>query len=397
MVIPNTFVYYFEYFVKRDVDKFFIAIAIRNLAVGMVLIFEPIYLYLYFNRDLSSTLFYHAALFGLYGLFSVLGAKLLQRFGPNRVILASYFFFIAYYIALLLFPQSFLFVPLAVFVGSIAMALFWLAFHVDFVRFSSAKNRGKEVSKAGVATLFPMVAAPFIGGWILASFGYPMLFVAVLVVLLASAIPLAYTTETHEVYTDSYGKVLRKIFSRERWRTTLAFVSFGTEISIVAFIWPLFMFIAAIGFTAIGGITSVALLASGVFILYIGKLSDTAERPWLLNVGAIWSSLAWIIKSFVNTPFDALLSHLIYKVARGAAAIPFQTFFYEKAAASPQMADEFIVYRTVIIALTRFLFFSVLAIIFWFFPDIPLRYVFFIGALSALGLMLLQSRTKITA
>ena len=395
VIIKN--IHYFEYFVKRDVDKFFITIAIRNLGVGMVLIFEPIYLYLYFNKELSPTLFYHAALFGLYGLFAVLAAKLLARFGPHRIILASYLFLMAYYVVLFLFAKSFLFVPLAVLVGAISMALFWLAFHVDFVRFSSGKDRGKQISKAGIATILPMVAAPFIGGWILAGFGYPVLFIVVLAVLLASAIPLIYTKETYEVYTDSYDIVLRKIFSKERWRTTLAFVSFGMEISISAFIWPLFMFIGAIGFTAIGGITSAALLGSGLFILYVGKLSDTAERPWLLNLGAISTSVAWIVKSFVNTPFDALLSHFIYRVARGAASIPFQTFFYEKAADSRGMADEFIVYRTVIIALSRFLFFSVLAIIFLVFPDMSLKYVFFVGAVTALGLMLLQSRSKITA
>ena len=397
MIVPNAFIHYFDYFVKRDVDKFFVAIAIRNLAIGMVFIFEPIYLYLFFNKALYPVFLYFAVLYGLYAVFAVLGAKFISRFGPSKSILVSYFLYFGYYVSLFLFPTSPLFVLVAVLMGSLGMALFWPSFHIDFVRFSSARQRGNDVGRINVAALLPTVISPFIGGWILMTFGYPVLFVAVLLVLLASAIPLAYTRETHEVYTDSYKKVWTKICSRERWRTTVAFASNSLEIAIDLYIWPLFMFILAISFSEMGGITSIALFASALFMLYMGRLSDTPERPWLLNVGALWTSIAWIIKYFVRTPFDAFLAQIIYKTSRAASGVPFFTFFYERAGNMKGQADEFIVYREVINGIVRFVFFALLSIMFLFFPGFPLGAIFFVGAVSALGFMFLQNQSKLKA
>ncbi|MCP6726843.1 MAG: MFS transporter [Patescibacteria group bacterium] len=391
MIAPNTFVHYFDYFVKRDVDKFFIAVAIRNLAMGMVLVFEAVYIFLFFNQTIAPVFFFFAALYLLYGLFVVMGAKVISKIGPTRSILVSYFLYFIFYISLFLFSQSFFFVPLAVVAGAAGMALYWPSFHIDFVRFSSTSHRGKEVGKVNVAALLPMVASPFIGGWIITTLGYPALFVAVLITLLASAIPLMYTKETHEMYTDSYRKVFGKIFSRERWRASLAFSSVALEIAINLTIWPLFMFMAAITFSQIGGITSFSLLISALFILYIGKLSDTKDRSWLLNIGAIWTSIAWVMKYFVQTPFDAFLAQTVYKTSRAAVGIPFFTFFYEKAGSLKEQADEFIVYREVINGGAKFIFFALLGVLFLVVPSFPLGVIFFVAAIAVLCFMFLQN------
>ena len=391
MIAPNTFIHYVDYFIKRDVDKFFIAVAIRNLAMGMVLVFEAVYIFLFFNQTLAPVFFFFAALYLFYGLFVVMGAKVISKIGPTRSILISYFLYSIYYISLFLFPESYLFIPLAILAGAAGMALYWPSFHIDFVRFSSTSHRGKEVGKVNVAALLPMVASPFIGGWIITTLGYPTLFVVVLITLLASAIPLMYTKETHEMYTDSYRKVFKKIFSRERWRASLAFSSEAVEIGINLTIWPLFMFIAAITFSQIGGITSFSLLIAALFVLYIGRLSDTKDRSWLLNIGAIWTSIAWVMKYFVQMPFDAFLAQTVYKTSRAAVGIPFFTFFYEKAGSLKDQADEFIIYREVINGGAKFVFFALLGIIFFFIPQFPLGVIFFVAAIAVLGFMFLQN------
>lgn len=387
MVLPGETSQYLEYFLKRDVTKLYLSVAIRNLALGMVLLFEPIYVYLYFQESLPATLVFFAVMFGLFGFLAPLGGRLMAKIGTTKSILLSLIFYFGYYLSLFFFPVSPLFVPLSLAFITMGMLLFWPAFHTDFARFSSQQGRGRDVGRLNVVSLIPMVVSPALGGWILASFGYPVLFVVVLTVLLASSVPLFYSRETHEVYEDTYKKAWKRAWKRGNWGSTAGFVSAGLEHIIYFLFWPLFLFALAVHFDSIGGIASLALVASSLFMLYVGRVSDTTERPWLLNIGALWTSVSWILKSFVTTAFDALLAHTLYRISLAAANIPFQTFFYEKVASKGPEADEFIIHREIVINVSRFFLLSLLALVFFLFPSLPIHGMFFLAAVLALGLM----------
>ena len=397
MIFPVAFhTQYFHYFLQRDVTKLYIAVAIRNLALGLVTIFEPIYIYQHFNNSFPAVMFYYAVLFGLYGLFVVFGGRIMAKFGPAKSILLSYPFYIVYYVFLYLMPVHWLFVPLAVIVAVTGMLLFWPAFHTDFVRFSTKEHRGREASRINVAMMFPTILAPVIGGIVLMQVGFPILFTIVGLLLFASSIPLFYSRERVEVYTDSYTKAWKRIFKKDNRILNIGLLSEGIEISIHAYVWPIFLLVLAIDFSKMGGIASFALVGSTLFMLYIGKLSDTEERPWLLNIGALWTGISWIIKFFVTPPFDALLGQMIYRISRAAARVPFWTFFYEKAASKEDEADEFIVYREILVNIGLFFFFSAVAIIFLVFPKLPIQTVFFAGAALALGFVFLGKPPKLS-
>ncbi|MCH7828842.1 MFS transporter [Patescibacteria group bacterium] len=387
MVLPLDFHHYFEYLLKRDVTKLYIAIAIRNLALGMVLLFEPIYIYLFFGESLPLTILFFAVIYGMYGVLAPFSGMIMGKIGPTKTILISLFLYFSYYLALFFLPQSLWLLPLAIILAVFAMLLFWTAFDTDFARFSSRQSRGGDVGKLNVMKLFPMIVAPVIGGWILVVFGYPVLFMMVLVVLLASTIPLFYSKETHEVYTDSYKEAWKRMWKKENVLPSIGFAANSVETVIAFLFWPLFMFLLATSFDAMGAISSFALVISALFMLYVGKVSDTQERPWLLNVGALWTGISWVIKFFVGTTFDALLAHTLYRISRSAAAVPFGTFFYERAAAKGPETDEFVVNRQIIQGVSRGVFLLLAAAAFWIVPNLPLQAVFFVAAVLSLGFM----------
>ncbi|MDP4007007.1 MAG: MFS transporter [bacterium] len=387
MVLPLNLHHYFGYFLKRDVTKLYISIAIRNLALGMVLLFEPIYLYLYFEKSLPITLAFFAVMYGAYGILAPFGGKIMGAIGSTKSILLSLFLYFGYYLSLFFLPISSWFVLASLLLIIPGMLLFWPAFHTDFARFSSQERRGKDVGKLNIMGLFPMIISPIIGGWVLALFGYPALFMVVLAVLFASIIPLFYSKETHEVYTDSYKGAWKRAWKKENIATSIAFVANGLEVIISFVFWPLFLFSLAITFQSMGGIASFALVIASLFMLYMGKVSDTQERPWLLNIGSLWTGISWIITYFIVTTFDAFLAHTLYRLSRSAAAVPFQTFFYEKAAGKGTEVDEFIVNREIIINVARFFFLGIAALVFWFFPLLPINGIFFFAALLSLGFM----------
>jgi len=385
---------FLRYFLKREANQFFTSVAIRSLALGMVVIFEPIYLYNFFGHSLSLTLLFFGAIQGLYGLLAVWGAKFMARVGLKHSILFSHVFFWAYYMSLFLIGKFFLFVPLAIVLKAVGMTLFWPAFHTDFIRFSENDYQGRAVGKMNVVFSIPTILSPAIGGAILGLAGYQALFISVLIVLFASSIPMFLSRETHVVYSDSYKKAWSRLFKKENWRATLAFASSSMEAGVREILWPIFMFVLAISFTVMGGITTLALGVGSLFVLYMGRISDSiSNRVWFLNIGSVLTSMAWIIKYFVLTPFDAFLAKTLYGICRSTADIPFQTFFYKKASLKRGEADEFIVYRTIVLNLSYFFFFSLLALLFLFTAKINIA--FLIAAVVSLGIIFLGVPPKL--
>jgi MFS family permease len=386
---------YIQYFLKRDVTKLYLAILIRNLALGMISVFEAIYIYIYLQESIPLTLLYYGVMFGLYGLLVTFGGRAMAKFGAKKSILISYIFYISYYICLFFLETSPIFLLFAIASGVLSMMLFWPAFHTDFARFSSKEQRGKEAGRVNVAMLVPAILAPVAGGLIIAAFGFPVLFLVVTVVLFASTIPLFYSKEHIEVYIDSYVGAWKRVFKKENRILGIGLFSQGVETGAHFYVWPLFLFLLAISFSKIGAITSFALIASSLFMLYAGRLSDTVERPWLLNIGAAWTAIAWVLKYFVTTPFSAMLAQSIYRVSRAAARVPFWTFFYERAADRGEEADEFVVYHEIVVSMGRGIVFCILAGVFFLFPSLPLQATFLVAAVLSLGLIFVGSPPKI--
>lgn len=272
------------------------------------------------------------------------------------------------------------------------MILFWPAFHTDFSRFSKQKQQGKEVGRLNFVCLFPGILAPFFGGVIIGQFGYPTLFVVILCLLFASAIPLFLSKEVYQIYTDSYKEVLERIKKKKNKHLNLALVSYSVEAGINFLLWPLFLTILAISFEAIGGLSSVALSVGALFTLYMGKITDRVKPKKLLVIGSILNSGAWLGKFFVFEPISAFLAQSFYRFSRTAVGIPFQTIFYNKAKAKGEEIDEFIILREVVINVNRALLFLFFALIFLFTSKVNITFIF--AAVFSLMLMFLLKKGK---
>jgi len=372
----------FDYFLKRESTQFFVSIAIRSLAMGMVAIFEPVYLYIYFGHSIAHVLFFWAAVSGVFALTVVFGGRAMERFGLKRAMLFSNFFYFAFYVCLFFANTSFLMLPLAIIMRAFGATLFWPAFHTDFIRFTKGEHRASGVSKMSIVSLCAGIASPIIGGFVLAGLGYASLFVVVLITLFASSFPLFLSKERYEVYTDSYKMAWSRI--RKNKNISFALSSLSIEAGIDFIIWPIFIFSIGVTYRQLGTISTVALFLAAFFAWYIGKLSTKSNRNILLNIGSVLLAIACTLQFFIKDAITAFLAQNFYRVSKTTALIPFRTILYDKAASKKSQADEYIIYREIIMHITRFFFFMFLGTIFLFFP-IPIRYVFFIAAIASLG------------
>lgn len=387
--MPNvSYIFRFHHF-DRELSELYISHAIRCFAIAMICVFEPIYLFLHFDKSFSKVLFYFAAIFLLYGIFVPFGAKMMTKLGVKKAMLWSIPFIFLYYVVLWQINFSILFPFLAIILKFIYSLFYWPAYHVDVARFSQKEFRGEQIGISTVVYNLASVIAPFIGGLLVFKLGFPVLFIVVLILLLTSTLPLFFSKEIHETYRDSYEKVFKQIFSKKFYKEAIAFSAYGFDAGVNMFIWPIFMFVLAINYESMGLITSGALFLSLIFALYVGKLVDRLNRKKLLRIGSFLTAVAWFLKTFVSTPFNAFLAHSMYRFAFVSSDIPFRAIMYDRASANKGWVDRYIVFREMSNSLGRALFFVILAIIFFFVPVFKIYLIFPLAAIFALFFMLL--------
>jgi len=375
-----------HYFLRRESAQFFVSVAIRYLALGMISIFEPVYLYLYFDRSISYVFLFWAAFSGIFALTVVFAGRLMARIGLKKTMLLSNLFFFGYYICLFFIKDFFLLVSLAIILRAIGSSLFWPAFHTDFIRFCKARRRSESVGIMSAMCLMAGIISPIVGGIVLAGLGYMALFTVVLVTLFVSMFPLFLSKERHEVYTDSYKQAWKRIWKNKK--VSLSLISLGIEGGVDIFIWPIFIFTLGVTYQEMGGISTFALLASALLALYMSKRTVKKGGFKFLKIGPMLLAIAWAIKYFVINTISAFFAQSIYRIVKTSTLVPFRTILYNEAAAKRGQADEFIVYREIILNLSRFFFFMFLAGIFFIVDQINLSFI--IAAIASVGFSFLS-------
>lgn len=378
---------------NRELREFYAFLAIRSLGLYMIGIFVPIYLYLYFGRSLALVFLFLAIRYTVFGLFAPIGAKVISKIGIKHTLLLSTPFIFIYYVGLwqidsLNYAGAFM---LAVLSG-LASTLYWTAYHIYFTRFSDKGKRGREMGYRSIILHIAAAVSPFIGGFIIAGFGFGVLFIIVLSFLFASIIPLFLSKEAHEEYHDSYRQTFRMFKMKKYRKAVAALVAQGVDTGIEAYAWPLFLFILAINFESLGIIASASFLISMVFVYYIGKKADEVGSEKLLTIGTFLSALFWPIKMFVRTPFDAFLAQTLHSFGRTSIGLPFVALIYEWAGESEKIRDKIIVLRETTLNLSRGMLFFVLSVVFMFTER--LEALFVVAAVASFGYLFIIKRPK---
>lgn len=392
--MPSNHLHHFNHYfaLNRELSELYASIALRNFALGLITIFEPIYVFLFFDRELSKTFLFFAAIMAGYGILSPLGAKVISGIGVKHSMLASIIPLFLFYVGLWQIDKFAWIILAVIFLKIFYMILFWPALHMDFARFSSKEKRGREVSQLNVISSISAAISPFFGGLLIFEYGFPIIFWTVLILLFISAIPLFLSREIHERYTDSFEKAFREIFQKKYARKVFVFAAEGIESSTLVQVWPLFLFVAAISYASLGIITSGALILGVIFIVYLGRLTDKADRVKLKNLGAVLNAITWPILIFIRTPLDAFLAHAFHRFTRATLYVPYGSLFYDWASHKNVNRDRFIILREMSLNIVRGLFLAGLAVIFNFTSNLAIAFP--IAALFSLAFIFFNDKDK---
>lgn len=392
---------YFEGKLSRGFVSIYSSRIILRIAMTLLGLFMPIFLFELFGLSLTYVLIYYLIDYAIYGSVVALGAKLaLNKIGIKNSIIISTFFGMVYYFLFFMVDKFveagnnewflgadrdkiILFAILSIVVINMRRVLYWVPIHTDLTKFTDRKNRLKQLSLLEASTIALNAVMPAIAGWILLYYNYDILFIIVIFVYLISLIPLITLPETNEKYSWTYWQTIKELFSKKRRKTVIAFAGDGAENAISGIIWPIFMWQILNGnYLYLGLLSSVIVIVSVGLQLFVGKMGDHGKnKNRVLKIGTFFYALGWIVKIFIETAFQIFITSTYHNLTRVFTRVPFDALNYEKAADQGHFVDEYTVLHEMALMVGRVFIIIVMLILI---PFVGIKWMFVLGAIAAL-------------
>ncbi|MCK4670786.1 MAG: MFS transporter [Nanoarchaeota archaeon] len=335
-------------FPKNEMSEIYLAVATRALAFSMINLFIPLYLYMELGFTLKQIAVFYIIYSIAFGAVTPFAAKLAARVGLKHAILMScplyiMFYFLLYSLKAISIP--FLIIP--IFLG-VASGLFWISFHIEFAKVSVAGKRGVETGKwigySSLAVLF----GPLIGGILIDTTGFTVVFVIASILLVASATFLFFTKERHVPAVISF----RHVFSKRNMKNSLAFIGYGVHTMAGGVLWPLFIFFILHTYTSLGFLGSLAGASTAFVTFIVGKMSDKYNKRHVLKVGSSLYSISWFIRHFVETVGQVFGVTMFASMVFTMVQVPSHALVYEEF--QENLAEKF-VFREMALCVGRIL------------------------------------------
>lgn len=369
--------HYFALHPSQEVKEMFEATAMRSLAVSMVGVFEPIYLYT-LGYSLPDILLFYIAVYAGFFIVLPLGGRICRRHGYEHTMLFSAPFLIVFYLSLFAIPYHPVFLAVAVIATITHRVLYWPGYHANFATWMNGKEAGKEVSNRFAVTALASAFAPVIGGAVIVAFGFGALFIVVSMLIMLSNVPLLRTPEMFMPQKFSYAGAVRRFAKRFGSPRFLTYFALGESFIALA-IWPVFIVIMIPSLLTVGFVVSLARVVNVMVTLYVGRLTDEDRKDKVLHSGTVFTVGSWLIRPFIAGPLGVFLTDSYYKVARNMVIVPFHSLGYGFARREGVMST--VIFHEMSIAFGKLFAAALCWLAFVLFPSFAWPVVFVIAAL----------------
>lgn len=324
---------------------------------AMLGLFLPMFLYQLFDRSMAAVLWYALAYYLLAGLLEPLGAMLMTRIGLKNALRLGTALYVCFFVTLALGDLVPVFWVAASSIAALVAwhVVYWVPYHTEFAEEGQGHRLGTVIGVIAAAGSLVSIVLPTFSGWVIQTYGYPVLFVSAMLVVLASIIPVGRVRAGEERYEFGFAQTFRELFAARRRRFLFLFAAEGAESVVGFFVWPVFLFELLRGeYVQAGMVTTVVGLLSISLQLLVGRLVDgERHRGRLLSIGMNLSAVGWVLKAFVSTVAHVILFGTLHSFALILMRTPFEALMYAKAADAGHYVDEYTVLREMALSFGR--------------------------------------------
>ncbi len=314
-------------FANREITEMFFFQLIKNIGTGIIGVFIPIYFYTQ-GFSILSIMIIFTIWTTLHGLFAFLFARsVLFTIGIKH----------AFVLAVGLQALSFLVIqqgtsPLLVGVWLLIVgfveAIYASAHHSYIALSIDDASAGKEVAALSSAAVFAGIVTPFIGAILIGLFGFQHVFTAGSVLLMASTIPLFFSSEVSiATQTRLYGLDHLREFWKSNKPIYISTIGNGLN-GTTSPLWDsLYIYKLLGGIELLGGLRSVVSFIQ-ICTNYIGgKRSDSHKSTFLFGInGSIFVRMFTFVSFH---PYIAMMSEAVDSMVAPLFATSYSAKFYK--------------------------------------------------------------------
>lgn len=371
-----------------ELSELYTSVFLRSLALNVVGIFVPIYLYR-LGYGLTDICLMYACWFALRPLWAYLSARYIARFGPKHAMALGVIAHIAF-LSLLLSIERMQW-PLFIIagIGSFAVCSYVMAYEVDFSKVKHQAHGGKELGYVHIFTKIGTIVGPLLGG-VLATLTSPEYTIAVaMFAMLGSLVPIFMSAEPTRIRQRL--EYAHFPFRRHKHDFISAlFLSVDGGASLI--VWPLFLgvvvFTGSDAFAAVGILTALGTVVALIAIKMIGRLIDDHQGGLLLRAGVVLNSAVHFCRAFVATPLQALPVSIVNEPVTSMFQMPYAKGMYDAADSEPGYRVAYLSVMQSMQAIGLFGFWLTMTVLSLLLNDeMTLRAGFILGAFTTLGIL----------
>jgi MFS family permease len=358
--------------ISRDLKALYTQRVLARMGFGLTSVFTIALIYQYFNNSFLAVAAVYAGMNIFVFFFTPLSSMLIRKFGVRSMFLMAIPALILSMLGLHQFAIGGTYALYGLVGFSILMGvykvLYWVPYHIDFSLLLDTERRGSQIALLRNLADLMIVIMPLIGGLIVASLGFEVLYMVAILVIALGIIPIFYIQTAHETYTWSYLQTFLQLFSPRNRSLVLAHFGVGTQNVTLLVIWPLLIFILLESkYVALGIITALTLFAVLVLRLITGNLFDQWNKSKLIIIGAVLASTGWLLKIVVATPFQIFAADAYHGMGRVVNKTSIDAMTYEQSADNGRYVDEYTTLKELSLSagkISMLAFASVISIIF---------------------------------
>lgn len=326
-----------HYFHNKELDEFYISVALRNFADTMINIFVPIYLFT-LGYEIREIAIFFAVHYVFLALSYFLAFRIVSRLGVKKMMSLSCFLLIIYYITLQMLKSKSVPFLLPAIINSLSVSSYYSGYHIEFSKALTKREEGVEYGILKALIIVSTALGPIAGALLISFFSFKTVFTIASLILISSILPLFFTRD-FKVRPPKIS--LKEIVKSDTKEKAIAYQVDGILSITSGIFWPLFIFLAIGGVLELGSIVSITSIIIAILSIGIGKLSDKSGDR-VLTAGVFPYSFSWILRLFFLSSFGIFLMNLFSSIFKTMIEVPFYKIIYTEARKSRNIANYFL-------------------------------------------------------
>lgn len=327
--------YFGVYKPKGDLVHLLLSGVSRRIAMVLLYIFSPIYIYLNAtelgfsqSQAILVVLFFYLISYTVKLGTLVYSEDLSRKIGFKSTIRLSLVPYLVFILAMIATPYSSVMLLVAAVMMGMHTGFFWWGYHGYFIKTGESGHLGKSVGEADLLETTATVVTPIIGALIAGILGISVLFIVSAVFMVIAIILLGKDHERRQRRDVKFVEVL-KLIKKHKY-IAVAYVGVATDMVMYIVIWPVFLFLFFGEVLNLGIVVSASAFFAAIFSYIVGSRVDKQGERRVVSIGSPLVSISWFIKAFVQTLPVFIATDALRNFGQKMTVVPLVALTYKK-------------------------------------------------------------------